>query len=220
MPETQGPAADAIKRLESLEPLLLELCYHCVLRWVEGYGTMNGWMDGWMDRTVTPSFMLSLDMEEGDEDFFFVPSVGSFRMPNRDGKNLIEGKNQGERIILYYRKYIVTFFLRDIDGLERTESEKLKMSFGLMLLGLGVYFILHFSTPSVYTGGGWSEKSHLLAWLIFSRFTFSLPYIVSVMVQGRLRSVSLASEGPKTEACQNQNHPVTRPGQARERRNY
>lgn len=134
-------------------------------------------------------------------------------MPNRDGKNLIEGKNQGERIILYYRKYIVTFFLRDIDGLERTESEKLKMSFGLMLLGLGVYFILHFSTPSVYTGGGWSEKSHLLAWLIFSRFTFSLPYIVSVMVQGRLRSVSLASEGPKTEACQNQNHPVTRPGQ-------
>lgn len=111
-------------------------------------------------------------------------------MPNRDGKNLIEGKNQGERIILYYRKYIVTFFLRDIDGLERTESEKLKMSFGLMLLGLGVYFILHFSTPSVYTGGGWSEKSHLLAWLIFSRFTFSLPYIVSVMVQGLLRSVS------------------------------
>lgn len=134
-------------------------------------------------------------------------------MPNHDGKNLIEGKNQGERIILYYRKYIVTFFLRDIDGLDRTESEKLKMSFGLMLLGLGVYFILHFSTPSVYTGGGWSEKSHLLAWLIFSRFTFSLPYIVSVMVQGRLRSESLASGGPKTQVCQNQNHPVTRPSQ-------
>lgn len=36
---------------------------------------MNGWMDGWMDRTVTPSFMLSLDMEEGDEDFFLFPRL-------------------------------------------------------------------------------------------------------------------------------------------------
>lgn len=100
-------------------------------------------------------------LEEGDEDFSSVPNAQPSWL---EKKKFDRRENQGKRIILYYRKYIVTFFLFDIDGLKRTESEKLKMSFGLMLLGLGVYFILHFSTPSEYTGGGgWSEKSHLLA---------------------------------------------------------